>query len=51
MLGFKRFATARRVIAGVEAMLMLRKGQVRTVPATDMPLQRAFIIKLFGVAP
>ena len=51
MLGFKRFATARRVIAGVEAMIMLRKGQVPTVPATDMPLQRAFITKLFGVTP
>jgi transposase, IS6 family len=51
MLGFKRFATARRTIAGVEAMLMLRKGQVPTVPATHMPLQRVFVTKLFGLAP
>lgn len=51
MLGFKCFATARRVIAGVEAMLMLRNGQVSAVPPTDMLLQRAFITKLFASPP
>ncbi len=34
MLGFKRFVTARRTIAGVEAMVMLRKGQVLTAQPT-----------------
>ena len=50
MLGFKRFVTARRTIAGVEAMAMLAKGQVRGVPVRDMPAQRAFVHQVFGVA-
>ena len=32
MLGFQSFWTARRTLAGVEAMAMLAKGQVRAVP-------------------
>ena len=43
MLGFQSFWTARRTLAGVEAMAMLAKGQVRAVPANDMPAQRAFV--------
>ena len=43
MLGFQSFGTARRTLAGVEAMAMLAKGQVRAVPANDMPAQRAFV--------
>ena len=50
MLGFKRFVTARRTIAGVEAMNMLRKGQVAAVPSNDMRPQRGFIATLFGLA-
>ena len=50
MLGFKRFVTARRTLAGVEAMAMLSKGQVRAVPRTDLPAQRAFVHQVFGVA-
>jgi transposase, IS6 family len=50
MLGFKRFTTARRTLAGVEALAMLSKGQVRAVPATDMSAQRAFVHQVFGVA-
>ncbi len=50
MLGFKRFVTARRTIAGVEAMVMLSKGQVRAVPGSDLPAQRAFVAGLFGLA-
>jgi transposase, IS6 family len=50
MLGFKRFVTARRTLAGVEAMAMLTKGQVRAVPANDMPAQRAFVHRIFGLA-
>jgi DDE domain len=32
MLGFGSFQTARRALAGVEAMAMLGKGQVRAAP-------------------
>ena len=50
MLGFQGFWTARRTLAGVEAMAMLAKGQVRGVPGDDMPGQRAFVAGLFGFA-
>ena len=50
MLGCKRFVTARRTLAGVEAMAMLSKGQVRATPATDVPAQRAFVHRVFGLA-
>jgi hypothetical protein len=43
------FGTAQRTIAGVEVMLMLRKGQVSAVTPTDKCLQRVLITKLFGV--
>ena len=35
MLGLQSFWTARRTLAGVEAMAMLAKGQVRVVPANE----------------
>jgi hypothetical protein len=50
MLGFGGFWTARRTLAGAEAMAMLAKGQVRAVPADDLPAQRAFVHGIFGVA-
>ncbi len=50
MLGFESFRTARRTLAGVEALAMLVKGQVRAVPATDRPAQRAFVHRVFGLA-
>ena len=50
MLGFKRFVTARRTLAGVEAMAMLAKGQVCAAPANDLPAQRAFVHQVFGLA-
>jgi transposase, IS6 family len=50
MLGFKGFRTARRTLAGVEAVAMLAKGQVRAAPANDLPAQRAFIHQVFGLA-
>jgi transposase, IS6 family len=49
MLGFQGFWTARRTVAGVEAMAMLAKGRVRAVPSDDMPAQRAFVHQLFGL--
>jgi hypothetical protein len=42
--------TARRTLAGIEAMAMLAKGQVRAVPANDLPAQRAFVHQIFGLA-
>ncbi len=50
MLGFQGFRTARRTLAGIEAMAMLAKGQVRAVPADDRPAQRAFAHRVFGLA-
>jgi transposase-like protein len=50
MLGFGSFWTARRTLAGVEAMAMPAKGQVRAVPADDLPAQRAFVHQVFGLA-
>jgi transposase-like protein len=50
MLGFQGFWTARRTLAGIEAMAMLGKGQVRAVPANDLPAQRAFVHQIFGLA-
>jgi transposase-like protein len=50
MLGFKRFATARRTLAGIEVMAMLSKGQVRAVPANDIRAQRTFVHQIFGLA-
>ena len=50
MLGFQGSWTARRTLAGVEAMAMLTKGQVRAVPANDISAQRAFVHQVFGLA-
>jgi transposase-like protein len=50
MLGFESFRTARRTLAGVEAVAMLSKGQVRAVPANDISAQRAFVHQIFGLA-
>jgi transposase, IS6 family len=50
MLGFESFRTARRTLAGVEAIAMLAKGQVRGVAANDVPAQRAFVHQLFDLA-
>jgi transposase-like protein len=49
-LGFDRFHTARRTLAGYEAMTMVRKGQVRRVGGRDMRVQASFIAELFEVA-
>ena len=50
MLGFKRFVTARRTLAGVEALAMLAKGQVRAAPANNLSAQRTFVHQVFGLA-
>ncbi len=49
MLGFESFRTARRTLAGVEALAMLAKGQVRAAPADDISAQRIFVHQVFGL--
>src|SRR3954452_8568128 len=43
-------STARRTLAGYEAMAMVRKGQVRNIDGRDMRAQASFIAELFQVA-
>jgi len=49
-LGSGGFWTARRTLAGFEAMAMVRKGQVRKIGGSDMKAQAAFIADLFQMA-
>jgi IS6 family transposase len=49
-LGFGGFWTARRTLAGFEAMAMMRKGQIRNISGNDMRAQASFIAGLFQIA-
>jgi len=49
-LGFGSLSTARRTLAGFEAMAMIRKGQVHGVGGCDMQAQAALITNLFEAA-
>jgi IS6 family transposase len=49
-LGFGGFWTARRTLAGFEAMAMIRKGQVQNVGGRDIRAQATFIAGLFQIA-
>jgi hypothetical protein len=49
-LGFGNFWTARRTLAGYEAMAVIRKGQVRNIGSRDIKDQARFIASLFEVA-
>jgi IS6 family transposase len=49
-LGFGGFWTARRTLAGYEAMAMIRKGQLRNIGGRDMRAQASFIAELFEIA-
>src|ERR1700730_17538747 len=49
-LGFGGFWTARRTLAGYEAMAMIRKGQVQNIGGSDIRAQAQLISGLFGVA-
>jgi transposase, IS6 family len=42
--------TARRIIAGYEMFVMIRKNQVAQIPANDVEAERTFIASLFAVA-
>ena len=50
MMGFKTFNSARRTLSGIEAMNMLRKGQVQGIEQGDIVSQVGFIEALFGIA-
>ncbi len=49
-LGFGGFHTARRTLAGYEAMAMVRKGQVRNIGGRDMRAQAGLVAELFQIA-
>src|SRR3954454_17578708 len=50
MQGFRAFHSAWRTIQGIEAVNMIRKGQVRWLAKGDITGQVAFINNLFGLA-
>jgi IS6 family transposase len=49
-LGFGGCWTARRTLAGIEAMAMIRKGQIRQISGGDIRAQSTFIAGLFRMA-
>ena len=49
MMGFKSFNTARRTLRGIEAMNMIRKGQVNGIAQGDSVSPAKFILAIFGV--
>jgi transposase, IS6 family len=49
LLDFGGFHTARRTLAGYEAMAVIRKGQVRRVGGRDKRAQASFVAELFQV--
>jgi transposase-like protein len=49
-LGYRSFDTAERTIQGVEAMNMMRKGQVKRLDRSDAMGQAKFVASLFQIA-
>jgi len=49
-MGFASFNTARRTLRGVEAMNMIRKGQVQGVEKGDIMSQVEFLSQIFEIA-
>lgn len=47
---FKRFQTAERTLEGVEAINMMRKGQVKRLSGSDAQGQAKFVLRLFQIA-
>src|SRR5436305_8438869 len=47
---FKRFHTAERTLEGIEAVNMIRKGQVKRLAGNDEQGQAKFVASLFGIA-
>ncbi|MBD2054441.1 IS6 family transposase [Oculatella sp. FACHB-28] len=50
MMGFKSFNTARRTLSGIEAMNMIKKGQVKGIGLGDSVSQAKFIEAIFEVS-
>jgi len=50
MMGFQSFITARRTLSGIEAMNVIRKGQVNGIEQGSSVFQAKFIEALFGIA-
>jgi transposase-like protein len=50
MMGFQSFNTARRTLRGIEAINMIRKGQVKGIKQGDSVSQAEFINEIFGVS-
>ena len=49
-LGFGSFWTAQRTLAGFEAMVMIKKGQVQNIGGDDIRARATFIAGLFQMA-
>jgi transposase-like protein len=49
-LGYRSFDTAERTLQGVEALNMIRKGQVKRLDRSDAVGQTKFVESLFGIA-
>jgi IS6 family transposase len=49
-LGYRSFDTAERTLQGVEAMNMIRKGQLKRISGVDAQAQAKFVDSLFGIA-
>jgi transposase-like protein len=47
---FRSFHTAERTLEGVEAMNMIRKGQVKRLDKNDARGQARFVLSLFQIA-
>jgi transposase, IS6 family len=47
---FKHFHTAERTLEGIEAMNMMRKGQVKRLAGNDAQGQAKFVLSLFQIA-
>jgi transposase, IS6 family len=50
MMGFKSFNSARRTLSWIEAMNMIRKGQVKGIEQGRSVSEASFINEIFGVA-
>jgi hypothetical protein len=47
---FKRYHTAERTLEGIEAINMIRKGQVKRLSGNDAQEQAKFVASLFQIA-
>jgi transposase-like protein len=47
---FKRFHTVERILAGIEAVNMMRRGQVKRLAGSDAQGQAKFVASLFHLA-